>query len=241
MIEDLLPSEVASAELYGDDPFALLLSEEAAQLGSAVESRTKEFTTARVCARRALTQLGLPATPILRGPNREPLWPAGVVGSITHCKGFRAAVVAKQPDLLSVGIDAEIHEALPAEVVHHVCLETEIAWLADAPKEIHWDRVLFSAKESVYKAWFPLTQRWLGFEDVAVTLRPADGTFHARLLVDAPVVDGQTLVEFHGRFMVNRGLVLTAVSVPGKQSAMACELVFEPLSPLRANCRDVGA
>jgi 4'-phosphopantetheinyl transferase EntD len=213
VIEDLLPAEVATVELCDDDPFAFLLSEEAAQFGWAVESRTKEFTTARSCARRALSKLGLPETPILRGPNREPLWPPGVVGSITHCEGFRAAAVAKQSDLLTVGIDAEIHEELPAEVLPHVCLKREITWLVDAPKGIFWDRVLYSAKESVFKAWFPLTQRWLGFEDVAITFRPADGIFHARLFANSPAIDGQNHTEFFGRFMVRKGLVLTATSI----------------------------
>jgi 4'-phosphopantetheinyl transferase EntD len=224
MIEDLLPPEVACVELYSDDQFASLLFEEATQLGAAVENRVREFTTTRTCARRALSKLGIPETPILRGPYRDPLWPAGVVGSITHCEGFRAAVVGKKSDLLTVGIDAEIHEPLPAEVLHHICLKPEIAWLARAPKEIHWDRVLFSAKESIYKAWFPLTQRWLGFEDVAVAIRPVDGTFHAQLLVDSPVVDGQELREFLGQFMIQEELVLTATFLPRKPSAVACEM-----------------
>ena len=214
MMEELLPSNVASVELCDDDPFACLLPEEAAQFGWAIESRTHEFTTARSCARRALGKLGLPNTPILRGPMREPLWPSGVVGSITHCQGYRAAAVAMQSGVLSIGIDAEIHDRLPAEVLERVCVEQEIAWLAKAPQGTHWDRVLFSAKESVYKAWFPLTQRWLGFEDVAITFQPAEETFHASLLVDPPEIGGQALTGFTGRFMVRNGLVLTATIVP---------------------------
>jgi 4'-phosphopantetheinyl transferase EntD len=235
MLEDLLPGNVACVEVRGDNPLACLFSEEADQFGWAVESRVKEFTTARSCARRALSKLGLPETPILRGPNREPLWPSGVVGSITHCEGFRAAVVGKGSDLLTVGIDAEIHEELPAEVFPHVCIEPELVWLANAPKGVHWDRVLFSVKESVYKAWFPLTQRWLGFDDVAVTLRPADGTFHARLLVDSPAIDGEVLTEFSGRFMVQKRLILTATSVLRRTSAHACDSLFQLRSQLSAN------
>jgi 4'-phosphopantetheinyl transferase EntD len=214
MLRELLPAYVASDEQWDDDPRARLLPEEAAQIGGAVESRTREFTIARSCARRALVQLGLPEAPILRGSNREPIWPPGVVGSITHCKGFCAAVVGWESDLLSLGIDAETHEELPADLLVHTCLEPEIAWLASAPQGIHWDRVLFSAKESIYKAWFPLTHRWLGFEDVALTFAPAEGTFLARLLVDSPAIDGHALTEFAGRFIVRRGLILTATLVP---------------------------
>src|SRR5689334_18679792 len=149
MIEDLLPAEVASVAVRGDDPSASLLPEEAAQLGRAVEKRVREFTTARTCARRALGKLGLPAAPILRGPNRAPSWPPGVVGSITHCRGYRAAAVALQRDVLTVGIDAEVHEGLPAGVLGQVAVDRERAWLAEAPGGVHWDRLLFSAKESV--------------------------------------------------------------------------------------------
>jgi 4'-phosphopantetheinyl transferase EntD len=119
-----------------------------------------------------------------------------------------------QSGVLSIGIDAEIHDRLPAEVLERVCVEQEIAWLAKAPQGTHWDRVLFSAKESVYKAWFPLTQRWLGFEDVAITFQPAEETFHASLLVDPPEIGGEALTGFTGRFMVRNGLVLTATIVP---------------------------
>lgn len=219
MMEELIPSNAASDERCDDDPRADLLLEEAAQLGLvglAAESKKREFLTARSCARRALRKLGLPPTPILRGPNREPLWPPGVIGSITHCNGFRAAAVAKQSDLLAIGIDAEIHDELPADVFEHVCLEPEIRWLATAPKGTHWSRVLFSAKESVYKAWFPLTHRWLGFEDVEVTFKPAEGTFYARLLVEFPQIGGRRLTGFAGRFLVRNRLLLTATAVPSQ-------------------------
>jgi 4'-phosphopantetheinyl transferase EntD len=221
MMEELLPLNIALDECWDDDLSASLLPEEAAQLGSAIESRTREFTTGRSCARRALGKLGFPPASILRGPNREPLWPLGVVGSITHCKGFRAAAVALQADFWALGIDAEIHDALPAEVVDHVLLKPEIAWFAKAPNGIHWDRVVFSAKECVYKAWFPLTHRWLGFEDVQVDLRPTEGTFNARLLVDSTAIDGQALTEMAGRFMVRNGLILTVIAEPAQLSSSA--------------------
>ena len=63
-----------------------------------------------------------------------------------------------------------------------------------ADLQVHWDRVLFSAKESIYKAWFPLTGRWLGFEEASLSIDPAAGTFAARLHVTAES-------EFHGRFV----------------------------------------
>lgn len=215
MIEGLLPPGVVAVDVHGDDPTGYLLPEEAAQFGWAVERRKREFTTGRTCARRALHELGLPATSILRGPKREPLWPSGVVGSITHCPGYCAVALARQPEVLTVGIDAEIHDELPPGVLDHVAIEPERAWLAAvATERTRWDRLLFSAKESVYKAWFPLTGRWLGFNDALVTFDPTAGTFHARLLVAPPTVDGRELTGFDGRFLARDGLVLTAIAVP---------------------------
>jgi 4'-phosphopantetheinyl transferase EntD len=206
MIAQLLPAAVASAAIEGDEPVGELLPEEEAQLSAAVESRRLEFIAGRTCARRALRQLGLPETPILRGGRRQPLWPDGIVGSITHCTGYRAAAAARTLDVLSIGIDAEPHAALPEGVLHSVSLPEERSWLASAPAHVHWDRVLFSAKESVFKAWFPLTGRFLGFEQALLHFEPLESSFHASILHERR--------EFSGRYLIANGLVLTAVVVP---------------------------
>lgn len=78
-----------------------------------------------------------------------------------------------------------------------------------------WDRLLFSAKESVYKTWFPLTGRWLGFED-AELVPAVDGTFRARLLVEAPTVDGVVVSTFEGRWAVDGGILVTAIALPAR-------------------------
>jgi 4'-phosphopantetheinyl transferase EntD len=74
--------------------------------------------------------------------------------------------------------------------------------------------MLFCAKETVYKAWFPLTGQWLGFEQADITLSPADGTFTARLLVPGPQVDGREITGFRGRWLARDGFILTAICVP---------------------------
>lgn len=217
MIETLLPTAAVAVEALVDDPDATLFPEEEQQVAKAVEKRRREFTTARVCARRALAALGYPPAPILAGPKREPLWPAGVVGSITHCAGYRAAAVARREQVPTIGIDAEPHGALPAGVLDQVALPDERASLAvllTRHPETHWDRLLFSAKESVYKAWFPLAGRWLGFDDAAITFDPAAGTFAVRLLVTGPDLPAGRLVGFDGRWLVANGLALTAVAEP---------------------------
>lgn len=193
MIERILPDSVAVAESFDDPADAYLYPEEAVTVARAVEKRRREFTTGRHCARRALVRLGRPAGPLPAGERGAPRWPAGVVGSITHCEGYRGAAVAPVAVIASLGIDSEPHGELPDGVLGAISLPAERDWLARRNAEsgdIRWDRLLFCAKEAVYKAWYPLTRRWLGFADAEVSVAPdADphtGRFTARLLVPAP-------------------------------------------------------
>ncbi|MFI5688102.1 4'-phosphopantetheinyl transferase [Streptomyces sp. NPDC051636] len=211
-IVGLLPAVVSAAQMVGRDSEVRLLPEEAEALGRVAEHRKWEFAAGRTCARRALRALGRPASPILIGTHREPVWPRGIVGSITHCHGYCAAAVALEQDLAAMGIDGEPHDPLPADVLEAITNHAELAAVGDLPRgRVHWDRVLFSAKESIYKAWFPLTRKWLDFTDVFVTVDSSDGTFHGRLL--EPVIDTTAPTGFDGRFAVCADLVLTAVTV----------------------------
>lgn len=212
MLEELLPGEVIAVEAREDARDIVLFPAEEAVLGRAVEKRRREFTTARACARAALERLGLPAVPVTNGERGEPQWPAGVVGSITHCDGYRACAVARSTEIATIGVDAEPNFALPDGVLSEIARPEELPWLRElrhAKPEVHWDRLLFSAKESVYKAWYPLNKRWLGFEDAVVTVDPNEGTLFARLLVSG--VKPASLRGFAGRWLVRDGLILTAV------------------------------
>lgn len=214
MIEKILPPWVAAVEAFRDPPDAALFPEEETVVAGAVDKRRREFTTARHCARQALSCLGLPPAPILPDEHGAPRWPDGVMGAITHCAGYRAAAVSREA--VTLGIDAEPHERLPEGVLQTIALDEERAALERLGGRIHWDRLLFSAKESVYKAWFPLARRWLGFDEAHITLAPS-GIFTARLLVPGPQVAGRRLTGFTGRWIVADGLVATAVTLPFEQ------------------------
>jgi len=216
MIQHILPSAVACAETTADLPEARALPEEEAALEQCVEHRRREFTTTRHCARSAMAALGVPPAGIPSGPKGEPRWPAGLTGSMTHCEGYRAAVLSRTDELHVVGIDAEPHRPLPERVLNHISVPSErehLNSLARLRPEVHWDTLMFSAKETVYKAFNPLTGRWLGFRDVRMTFDPEAGTFRARLLVPGPELDGGRLSWFTGHWMVTDDLVLTALAV----------------------------
>ncbi len=217
MIGGLLPSGVEAVEAFEDIPGEPAHPGEADLIARAVESRRCEFVTTRRCAREALGRLGVAPLAIRPGERREPRWPSGVVGSMTHCAGYRAAAVARTGVVAGLGIDAEPHQPLPAGLEPSVMVDVEptmLTRLVATHPGIHWNRMLFSAKEAVYKAWFPLTRRWLGFEDVRLAINPA-GSFTARLSVNGTRVDdGPALAALHGRFLIARDLIVTVVVVP---------------------------
>lgn len=220
MIEDILPATVVSVDTTEDPADAVLFPEEEALVARAVTKRRREFTTARHCARQAMAKLGVPPTAVLRGERGVPLWPEGITGSLTHTAGYCAAALARAEDVPAVGIDAEPHGPLPDGVLGAISLPAERQWIDrmnQAAPHLQWDRLLFCAKESVYKAWFPLTGRWLGFEDAAVeigtAIDPDGGTFTARFLVPGAPLGGRVLDGFAGRWTVRNGLILAAVAV----------------------------
>jgi 4'-phosphopantetheinyl transferase EntD len=216
VLERILPAGVAVATRRDDLLDMNLFEREAEIVAGAVEKRRREFSTARACARDALARLGVPPREILSGPRGEPLWPEGIVGSITHCDGYRGCAVGRRSDFAAIGIDAEVDAALPNGLLGDIALPEEqraLAALAREDPTPSWDRLLFSIKESVYKAWFPLAGRWLGFEDARVSIDRERRTFSAHLLVPGPTLQGQQLDGFSGRWLAAEGLVLSAIAV----------------------------
>lgn len=215
LLDAVVPQTVRAAEVYADPPGLQPLPEEAPLVAKSVAKRRNEFVTVRHCARLALADLGEPAVPILKGDKGEPCWPDGVVGSLTHCLGYRGAVVAHRSEVRALGIDAEPHAVLPDGVLGAISLPVERAELAMLPGQLHWDRILFCAKEATYKAWFPLTHRWLGFEDAHITFAVdpsgSTGSFTSRILIDPAAEHGPPLTSLTGRWSVADGLTLTAI------------------------------
>jgi 4'-phosphopantetheinyl transferase EntD len=223
VIEEILPAEVVAVDTREDLLDGELYPEERAALGQAVEKRRREFVTARACAREGLARLGLPPVPIATGERGQPLWPRGVVGSITHCAGYRACALARVQDLAGLGIDAEPNEPLPVGALGEIARAEERPWLmqlAHTEPSVSWDRLLFSAKESTYKVWFPIAECWLGFEDATLVLNQAKQTFQAHLLKPWPDVGICLPQTLEGHWLVRDGLALTAITLPRVTSTL---------------------
>jgi len=218
VIQKLFPPGVCVATGPSEEDDLPLHPDEAELARAMGPARRREFAAGRACARRALRELGAPDGPVLRGLRRAPRFPDGVVGSITHTAGFCAAAVASGASFAGVGLDAERDEALSERAVARICAPEEVAALRALPgcSPERWGAVVFSAKESLYKAYFPLTGVFIGFRDAEIALFPEAeraGRFEARLVRgDAPDAAGQR--RFAGRYASDGARVVTALAIP---------------------------
>lgn len=181
-MKELMPDGVVVHETFGNLE-GLLFADEREYAQGLVRKRKTEFATGRICARRALQELGMEPIPILKGAWGAPRWPKGVVGSITHCRGYRAAAVGAVGEFMSIGIDAEPAEALPDGVLGQIATPSESSRLEQVQQElgrVPADRLLFCVKEAIYKAWSPVENVWLDFGQAEVCIL-RDGTFEARV------------------------------------------------------------
>jgi 4'-phosphopantetheinyl transferase EntD len=216
MLEVILPAGVESQECFGDPPGGVLFPEEEQVIAHAVASRRRDYATVRSCARACLARLGYPPVPILPGVGGAPTWPAGIRGSMTHCAGYAAAAVGTVSRISTMGIDAEPDAPLPDGVLGLIATPAEQDRLAATHRESdgpNWDRLLFSAKEAVYKAWFPLVGKWLDHHDAEISFQPHNQTFTALLSRDDLILNGRHIHQLHGRWTRERGIVLTAIGL----------------------------
>ncbi|HEX6537658.1 MAG TPA: 4'-phosphopantetheinyl transferase superfamily protein [Candidatus Dormibacteraeota bacterium] len=210
----LFPSGVRCELLAVRDGCGPMYAEELRAVASAVPSRRHEFACGRACAHRAIRALGLGDGPILPGRQREPLWPAGVVGAISHTSLLAGAAVAGAGDVLGIGLDIEragaAFDAGQRSLLFTPAEEGRLAELsADGlPAEV----VLFGAKECVHKALFPLTGVRLDYRDVSVELDVTAGRFvaavHERRRTDVLRLDALA-----GRFLLTTAHVITALTL----------------------------
>lgn len=155
----------------GIDPGALS-PEEAIYVERAIPKRVAEFAAGRSCAGRALEELSVSGFHLRVGASREPVWPPGIAGSITHTAGFCGAVAARKSLFSSLGIDAEREDAVTRPLLKWVTGAAEQQQLETRNKSdaVKHATLIFSAKEAFFKCQFPLTRQWVDFLDVSVSI-----------------------------------------------------------------------
>ncbi|GAA4284524.1 4'-phosphopantetheinyl transferase superfamily protein [Brevibacterium daeguense] len=228
MLSDVLPPGACGEECCGDLAPVGAPAAELAVVQTAAPGRRREYGTVRVLARRALTALApndrllVASHALVPGARGAPTWPEGIVGSMTHCADYRASVVARSSRYATIGLDAELNHELPAAVQDLICRPEEHAMIAELQRRdarVAWSAVVFSAKESVYKAWYPLMGTWLDYGDVAIRIDPERRTFRARLegrlgAGHVRMLRSRTMSSLTGTWCAGESLILTSASVP---------------------------
>ena len=201
----LLPRGAVAYETRSFVHAPLLFAAERRCVETAVEKRIAEFAAGRLCARRALADLGHPDFPLLRGTDRRPLWPDGVAGSITHTDRYCGVAAARRGDFSGIGIDAEEIARLDDHLLPQICTPDErrrLAALAQPQRQAQ-TALIFSAKEAFYKCHTSAGGGWLGFQDAEVQF--VGGRFHV-YRVGSPDLAGD------GAYAVQDGMAFCAVA-----------------------------
>lgn len=209
---DLFPEGVvvvvATPEMYEADPF----EEEKAHVAKAVEKRRREFVAGRAAARAAMAELGFESVSLPAAGDRSPIWPAGVVGSISHTRGCCVAAVARADRFESVGVDVEEASPLKEDLIRMICTDREKDRIARLPPGLDWGKVTFSAKEAFYKCYHPVTKTFLGFHDVELAIDPIRMTFIAEIIRrEKPLLSGRS--RLGGRLFADASHVYSGVAV----------------------------
>lgn len=191
-----------------------LLPGEASGLRRPGEKRLAEFAAGRRAAHQAMERLGMPVRAVAHGPDRAPVWPRGVVGSISHSDTHCLAVLAKAGTYAGLGLDLEEDRDLPRDLIEVICSPAERGWLSVQPEgeRGRLARLIFSAKECAYKAQYGVTQQLIGFEAFEITPDLETGQFEATFTQDVvPFNRGACL---HGLFSFGGGVILTGMALP---------------------------
>lgn len=174
-------------EQFSAEAFAISGIAYPAGVARSVRKRQAEFYFGRLTARQALGALGIPTFEVAIGASRQPIWPAGVIGSISHTHAYAAAVALRRGDGSGVGIDLE-HVAGPdaAAALSTTTVDAEeLRYLETLTHLLPVNTLLtatFSAKESLFKAAFNEVGRYFDFSAAHVFLvDPEEGIIRLRL------------------------------------------------------------
>lgn len=214
-IAALFDVPVVAFEAHGPVDPGVLAPEEAVHVARAVPKRVGEFAAGRACARRALEELGVRDSILRVGPDREPLWPAGVVGSITHTAGFCAVAAARTAVVAALGLDAEHRDAVHRRLWRQIATGEELLWLDSLPAEraTEMATLIFSAKETFYKCQFALTHEWLNFTDVSVSVEADRFEILPRRKL---ALEAFAPAPWRGRHALERALVVTGCGLSAR-------------------------
>ena len=196
------------------------------------ENRILEFSSGRFCAHQALQMLASDCDDIEVGDDRQPIWPQGIAGSISHGAKLAVAVVTQEPGCIGLGIDIEKVSALESSVVNMVCTASELEWIDRICRDsaakgelfqntaVDWQRghvacLFFSIKESIFKCCFPAYKTWFEFQQASITVDVASSSFQMELAPELPFSQFASGMRFTGRYHLQSDLVISSAVLRG--------------------------
>lgn len=211
-IENMFGGAAVAFEIAGSAQPPALLESEIQFVERAVPNRRREFAAGRACARAGLELLGLETHALPIGPDRRPIWPLGVIGSISHTSGLCCAAVALRSDVRSLGLDVQAIQEVSEDTWPSICTPAEwdrISALAPHHRQT-FAALIFSAKEAFFKAQFEVTGAWVDFTELSVS---ASGG-RIRLTPSSASIRKLKATHFlEGRYMVGHDIVITTFQI----------------------------
>ncbi|MEQ6248527.1 4'-phosphopantetheinyl transferase superfamily protein [Sulfitobacter sp. HNIBRBA3233] len=213
LTQSVLPDGIAVAASDPTERPEAVHKDEAGAVAVAVPARQIEFLAGRAAAREAMIALGARPEPVPMGPDRAPIWPRGLTGSISHTADACVAAVGNSDDWAGIGVDLETAAPLERGLEHEICTTAERAWLdsEDPASRGLLARLIFSAKEAVFKAQYPLSRALFGFEVIELRIEREDSRFEATFQsAQGPFDAGRILT---GSYCHAAGVLVTAVAI----------------------------
>lgn len=209
----LFSDHVAMAWSDPTAPMPRLIGDEVLAVEQVSPARAREFGAGRAAAREAFSLLGQPPRPVLQGEDRAPIWPTGLTGSITHTARDCMVVVTDAPEIRALGLDMEAATPLEAALWPEICTMAELHWLASlGPSQRgHFAKLIFSAKEAVYKAQYQVSRQMLGFHDLSLSMDLPNHRFEAHL--QTRVAGFAQSAVLRGRFAILGGAFITGLEL----------------------------
>jgi enterobactin synthetase component D len=149
----------------------------------ALRKRKAEYLAGRYLCRLLLRERGLP-TLIPSGRHREPLWPVGWIGSVTHTDEIAVSCIAPCASVNILGIDVErwLDGDTAASLAPIIIGRDKYTRLAGPWSYGHAVTLAFSAKESLFKALYPQVGSYFDFNCAElIDANHAAGTFSLRI------------------------------------------------------------
>lgn len=181
--------DISFAAVSSEAEYHLQAEEQALLSARATPQRREQFRLGRAAAARALNQFGFQLPPaILKGPRGEPIWPAAVVGSISHTAALAVAAVANSSDYRALGLDLQVIGetlSLSKALLQRIATNEEQVWILKADQSWQLRAImLFSAKESVFKGLYPLLRREIGFKQAKLSWSEEQQAFRVSLEIE---------------------------------------------------------